>query len=194
VEGTRYLVHYGEQLSIDHVSIHSKENTMRGPGLRIQYDTRRLWQCPECQYERHVPGRLTSMQCHCQKPGPFMKLMEEQRITRPPGEERNLYVEFTEEELAAMEEESSSKSKPSRRSKKKSKKAEQRIEEKAEQVSNDDFGAGIEEEKPSSTEEKSESVTKEPAEQTEAPADTKAEERPVAESPEQVDGEASLEQ
>ncbi len=76
---------------------------MRGPMVRIQYDARRLWRCPKCQYERRAHADQTAIRCHCEskgreKEGPFMQLVEEQRKVRVEPEELPPYFEFEEEE------------------------------------------------------------------------------------------------
>lgn len=67
---------------------------MRGPKVRIQYDMRRLWKCPKCGYERRAHAHQTTLRCHCESDGPFMKLVESQRLVRPEPEELDLYFEF----------------------------------------------------------------------------------------------------
>lgn len=71
---------------------------MRGPGLRIKYDVRRLWHCPACGYERHVPATETAVRCHCRADKPWMKLVESQRTVRPPSTPVNPYVELDPDE------------------------------------------------------------------------------------------------
>lgn len=75
---------------------------MRGPGLRTSYDVRRLWKCPECGKTRRSQGRVTAMVCSCQSEPVFMNLVEQQRPHRASAESMTLYLEFTEEELAAV--------------------------------------------------------------------------------------------
>lgn len=78
---------------------------MRGPGVRLDLDVRRVWQCPACQRTRRLHGDLTAV--HCQCPGePWMQLVQE-RIPRLKLQnllqDRELTVEsfqLTEEELA----------------------------------------------------------------------------------------------
>ena len=69
---------------------------MRGPMVRIKSDMRRLWRCPKCGYERRAHADHTSMRCHCDDDGPFMKLIEQQRFVRPEPEELDLYFEYDE--------------------------------------------------------------------------------------------------
>ncbi|MEW4488603.1 hypothetical protein AB1L42_11005 [Thalassoglobus sp. JC818] len=65
---------------------------MRGPSVRIRYDVRRLWKCPECGYERKVDARHTSVRCHCQDGNFFMRLVEPKRFVRPELSESDCYV------------------------------------------------------------------------------------------------------
>lgn len=67
---------------------------MRGPGLRLKYDVRRLWQCPECGYERHAPATEVTVRCHCNEQDPWMKLVEPQRQIRPAARPLDPYVEI----------------------------------------------------------------------------------------------------
>ncbi|HET6426329.1 MAG TPA: hypothetical protein VFG20_21735 [Planctomycetaceae bacterium] len=78
---------------------------MRGPGIRLDLDVRRVWQCPACQRIRKLAGDLTSMRCQCAGE-PWMHLVQErvprQRVQKSL-EARELTVEsfhLTEEELA----------------------------------------------------------------------------------------------
>lgn len=50
---------------------------MKGPGIRIDLDVRRLWRCPRCGDERKATGTLTARTCS--RPdcaGVWMKLIE----------------------------------------------------------------------------------------------------------------------
>lgn len=70
---------------------------MRGPMIRIQNDVRRMWRCPECGYERRAHADQTSIRCHCEKEGAFMKLVEAPRKPRPEPEILPPYFEYDEE-------------------------------------------------------------------------------------------------
>ena len=74
----------------------NRKKTMRGPLVRIKYDIRRHWKCPKCGYERRAHATKTAIRCHCEKDGPFMKLVESQRQIRPPTEELDNYIEYEE--------------------------------------------------------------------------------------------------
>ena len=69
---------------------------MRGPQLRVQYDVRRLWCCPQCGYERHAPATEVAVRCHCTRDEPLMKLVEGQRPVRPAGKPIDPYVDAQE--------------------------------------------------------------------------------------------------
>jgi len=78
---------------------------MRGPGVRLDLDVRRVWKCPACQLVRRVSGDLTAIRCHCAGE-PWMQLVDE-RTSRPRVQQtlevRELTVDsfqLTEEELA----------------------------------------------------------------------------------------------
>ena len=69
---------------------------MRGPGLRVKYDVRRHWTCPECGYERKVPGHVVAVRCHCDEGTHWMELREPQREVRPEVTPLNPYVDVAE--------------------------------------------------------------------------------------------------
>jgi hypothetical protein len=66
---------------------------MRGPGLRLKYDVRRLWRCPVCGYERRAPAMEVVVRCHCNHEEPWMKLVEPKRQVRPPARPHDPYIE-----------------------------------------------------------------------------------------------------
>lgn len=76
---------------------------MRGPGLRVKLEIRRLWRCPRCGYERRAPGWETTVRCHCTAAEPLMQLIESQRRIPAPPQELDLYFNYepTPEEAAA---------------------------------------------------------------------------------------------
>ncbi len=79
-----------------------RENSMRGAGMRLKHDVRRLWRCLACHAERKLGAEVTSLNCVC--PGkPAMKLVEAQRQSRELKELASPYLEFEFEpgELAA---------------------------------------------------------------------------------------------
>ncbi|HWL07824.1 MAG TPA: hypothetical protein VNQ76_05450 [Planctomicrobium sp.] len=65
---------------------------MRGPSVRLKYDVRRRWKCPQCGAERLVPATETTVRCTCSgsssqtNTAVQMKLIEPQRYVRatPP--------------------------------------------------------------------------------------------------------------
>ncbi len=78
---------------------------MRGPGVRLDLDVRRVWKCPACQRTRRLPGDMTAVRCQCVGE-PWMEIVGE-RVTRireqKSAEARELTVEsfqLTDEELA----------------------------------------------------------------------------------------------
>ena len=52
---------------------------MKGPGMRIDLDVRRVWECPQCGRRRKAEGSITSLTCICQPEGVRMKLVEGRR-------------------------------------------------------------------------------------------------------------------
>jgi hypothetical protein len=66
----------------------SKE--MKGPGMRLDLDVRRVWQCPACGREIKSEGQTVSKACGCTKEGVAMRLVEKPRpkptvrIPQPP--------------------------------------------------------------------------------------------------------------
>ncbi len=66
---------------------------MRGAGLRLTTDVRRVWQCAACGAERKVGAQVTTVRCQCEG-RPAMKLVEGQRRERPLKELASPYLEF----------------------------------------------------------------------------------------------------
>jgi hypothetical protein len=56
---------------------------MKGPGLRVHLDVRRLWQCPSCGAERRAAASVTALRCGCTPDRPCMRLVEGRRHVRP---------------------------------------------------------------------------------------------------------------
>ena len=50
---------------------------MKGPGMRLALDVRRVWECPECGRRRKTDGHVVAKRCNCQKEGVWMRLIEE---------------------------------------------------------------------------------------------------------------------
>ena len=66
---------------------------MRGAGLRLDNDVRRVWQCAACGAERKVGAQVTTVRCQCAG-RPAMKLIEAMRRERPLKELSSPYLEF----------------------------------------------------------------------------------------------------
>ncbi len=66
---------------------------MRGAGLRLDNDVRRVWQCAACGAERKVGAQVTTVLCRCVG-RPAMKLVEAMRRERPLKELSSPYLEF----------------------------------------------------------------------------------------------------
>jgi len=66
---------------------------MKGPGLRLSGDVRRVWRCPACGSERPSGGNVTSLRCGCEKPKRFMQLVEPRRNPRREQPPRDVYFE-----------------------------------------------------------------------------------------------------
>gem|GEM_PF-1903191 len=66
---------------------------MRGAGLRLDIDVRRVWRCAACGAERRVGAQVTVVRCQCDG-RPAMKLIEGQRKERPLKELGSPYLEF----------------------------------------------------------------------------------------------------
>ncbi len=78
---------------------------MRGPGVRLDLDVRRVWRCPQCQRERRLAGDITAVRCPCGT-GAWMQIVAERVAVQRPTtsmEARELTVasfNLTEEEMA----------------------------------------------------------------------------------------------
>jgi hypothetical protein len=40
---------------------------MKGPGERLKYDFRRVWECPVCRHRERTGGDVTFRLCDCQR-------------------------------------------------------------------------------------------------------------------------------
>ena len=49
---------------------------MKGPGMRLDLDVRRVWECPECHKQMRSEGQATSRLCGCTREGVSMRLVE----------------------------------------------------------------------------------------------------------------------
>jgi hypothetical protein len=55
---------------------------IKGPGLRIDIDVRRVWRCPSCGQTQKLPSSATSARCGCTREGVALRLTEESRSPR----------------------------------------------------------------------------------------------------------------
>lgn len=55
---------------------------MKGPGLRLDLEVRRLWRCPNCHRVRKTDGAVTYLECLCTESPLAMKIVEEKRQVR----------------------------------------------------------------------------------------------------------------
>jgi hypothetical protein len=56
---------------------------MKGPGMRLDLDVRRVWECPECHRQVREEGQVVSRVCGCTRDGVNMRLVELPR-PKPP--------------------------------------------------------------------------------------------------------------
>ena len=52
---------------------------MKGPGMRLDLDIRRVWQCPACSRESRSDVQVVTKLCGCTKEGVAMRLVERPR-------------------------------------------------------------------------------------------------------------------
>ena len=69
---------------------------MRGPGLRLKIDVRRVWRCPQCGKQRRVAATEVVVRCTCNPSQPQMQLIEPQRRVRIEHPPLPAYIEFEE--------------------------------------------------------------------------------------------------
>src|SRR5262249_17022825 len=55
---------------------------VKGPGLRIDLDVRRVWRCAKCGKSIRTPAHVVSQRCGCSEPGQWMRL--EPPVKREP--------------------------------------------------------------------------------------------------------------
>ena len=67
---------------------------MKGPGLRLELDVRRVWRCAECGAERRTSGDRTIVPCHVCKSWKLMSLVEPHRAPRTLPEPLDLLIEL----------------------------------------------------------------------------------------------------
>ena len=58
------------------------EPAIKGPGLRIDLEVRRLWECPRCGRRARDTGDVVSKRCGCTPDGEWMRLVERRREVR----------------------------------------------------------------------------------------------------------------
>ena len=63
-------------------AVFSKESTVKGPGLRVELDVRRLWECPQCGRRQKTGGDVVTVRCGCTPQGIQMRLIETGRRIR----------------------------------------------------------------------------------------------------------------
>ena len=56
---------------------------MKGPGLRVRFDVRRLWRCPQCGRTSLETGDVVSVPCLCADPQVWMQLVPQPKPERP---------------------------------------------------------------------------------------------------------------
>jgi hypothetical protein len=78
-----------------------KEQAIKGPGLKLDLDVRRCFECPACGRRIKRQGDVTTYQCHCQEPPVWMHLREPPR----PNREYHPYIvpEIQADELIGTE-------------------------------------------------------------------------------------------
>jgi hypothetical protein len=62
---------------------------IKGPGHRIKFDVRRVWECPICRRRVRTGGHVVNLRCDCRAareavPAVWMKLVEESRQPAAP--------------------------------------------------------------------------------------------------------------
>ena len=89
-----------EGLQVQRFDLRSK--AIKGPGLRLKLDVRRVWECPACGRRVKRGGEVTNYKCPCREPALWMRLIENQRFVR----EYQPYIvpEITADDLAGDEE------------------------------------------------------------------------------------------
>jgi len=62
---------------------------VKGPGLRIDLDVRRVWRCPKCGRTVRTPAHVVSQRCGCSEQGQWMRLeppVKREPFRAPPRE------------------------------------------------------------------------------------------------------------
>ncbi len=74
---------------------------MKGPGMRLDLDVRRLWRCPSCDAERRTPGDRTALHCTICSDHPLMALIERTRPVRPVAQPLDSTIEIHPDDVDA---------------------------------------------------------------------------------------------
>ncbi len=74
---------------------------MKGPGMRLDLDVRRLWRCPSCGAERRTSGDRTVLRCAACSDHPLMALIEGARPVRPAAQPLDLTIELHPDDVDA---------------------------------------------------------------------------------------------
>lgn len=56
---------------------------MKGPGVRLDLDVRRVWECPQCGRISKSDGSRVARRCACTDEGVWMRLVRDGRPGRP---------------------------------------------------------------------------------------------------------------
>ncbi|HZT83222.1 MAG TPA: hypothetical protein VFA26_23535 [Gemmataceae bacterium] len=62
---------------------------MKGPGGRLKFDVRRVWECPACHHRARTGGDVVNRACDCQADADpprqvWMRLVEETPVRPEP--------------------------------------------------------------------------------------------------------------
>jgi len=63
-----------------------RRTTIKGPGLRIRFDVRRQWLCPQCGRTLKLAGHIVAQACRCTEPPTWMTLVPDPKPERPTFE------------------------------------------------------------------------------------------------------------
>ncbi len=74
---------------------------MKGPGMRLDLDVRRIWRCPSCDAERRTSGDRTALHCTVCSDRPLMTLIERARPVRPVAQPLDLTIELHPDDVDA---------------------------------------------------------------------------------------------
>jgi hypothetical protein len=57
---------------------------MKGPGIKLDLDVRRVWRCPKCAREVRLLGDVVARRCGCSEEAVLMQLVCEPKRRRVP--------------------------------------------------------------------------------------------------------------